>query len=328
MKIKYSFALFAGLARLTLATTDSYRYCGWPSSLHCQKELPDRQSLGGMYNVSIKSGNQQRSYLVSIPECYYSQLAAPVILSYHGGSRDAEYQRDLDQFTNPDFNQFAIVVYPQGINNAWQGVPGQPSTVDDFEFTADILDELEKLYCIDRSRIWAVGKSDGGGFTNQLACNATLSRRIAAFAAVSGAFYVDTKSCDADTVVLPCSPGRAKIPMLEIHGGDDTTISYQGGERRDQCLPSIPHFIQDWALLNDLPLESAATHLTSDTIMYSFGTGFNLGLLTHIFDGSIGHDWPSTIANADNTQLGHSPASYNATPLIMDFFKNYTVFLV
>lgn len=31
--------------------------------------------------------------------------------------------------------------------------------------------------------------------------------------------------------------------MLEFHGGDDTTISYAGGERKGECLPSITHWI-------------------------------------------------------------------------------------
>jgi poly(3-hydroxybutyrate) depolymerase len=34
----------------------------------------------------------------------------------------------------------------------------------------------------------------------------------------------------------------------------------------------------------------------------------------------IGHDWPSTQANSDNSQEGRHPASFNASELILDFF--------
>ncbi len=42
----------------------------------------------------------------------------------------------------------------------WQGVPGVD--VDDKQFPTDILDQLESLYCVDPSRIFATGRSDGG----------------------------------------------------------------------------------------------------------------------------------------------------------------------
>jgi hypothetical protein len=58
-----------------------------------------------------------------------------------------------------------------------------------------------------------------------------------------------------------------------------------------------------------------------DTIVYMFGSGDTEGLITHINDTVIGHDWPSTVLNSDNSQEGRvGPASFNATPIIMDFF--------
>jgi poly(3-hydroxybutyrate) depolymerase len=57
---------------------------------------------------------------------------------------------------------------------------------NDIRFTSDILDKLENDYCVDKARIYSSGKSNGGGFTNTLACDPVLSKRIAAFAPVSG----------------------------------------------------------------------------------------------------------------------------------------------
>jgi polyhydroxybutyrate depolymerase len=66
------------------------------------------------------------------------------------------------------------------------------ATEDDITFTMDIMYELEQRLCVDTSRFYATGKSEGGGFAGMLACNETSAARIAAFAPVSGAFYPGT----------------------------------------------------------------------------------------------------------------------------------------
>ncbi|KAJ5611173.1 hypothetical protein N7510_007892 [Penicillium lagena] len=286
------------------------------------KPLPAGQSIGGVSNVTITSRGLQRSYLISIPPLYDSETPTPVILSYHGGDRTADDQLQLDQLTNPDFNTRAFVVYPQGINNKWQGVPGD--TTNDIQFTDDILKQIDSKYCIDTTRVWATGKSDGGGFCNVLACNTEMSTRFAAFAPVSGAYYIDTLSCMPSTVDIPCNASRKDIPFLAFHGGNDTTISYWGGERKNECLPTIPHFIREWAARDELVSQRNITiSLAPDTVIYSFGL---TGLVRLVYDSVIGHDWPSTVPNADNEEAGHHPASFNATPIILDFFeKHYLV---
>jgi poly(3-hydroxybutyrate) depolymerase len=203
--------------------------------------------------------------------------------------------------------------------NVWQGVPNV--TTDDVKFTEDIINEAQSRYCINPSRISATGKSDGGGFCNVLACDSKLSQRISAFAPVSGAYYIDTLPCHASTVAIPCSPGRKDIPLKAFHGGNDTTIAYAGGKRKEECLPSIPHWIQQWAIRDDLGIKNDTTPLAPDTVTYSFGQGPEAELVELVYESNIGHDWPSTQPNSDNSQSGHHVANYNATPIILDFFK-------
>jgi len=166
-------------------------------------------------------------------------------------------------------------------------------------------------------------KSDGAGFCNVLACDNTLSARIAAFAPVSGAYYIDTLPCVPSTVNIPCAPSRHDIPILAFHGGNDTTIPYLGEERKNECLPAIPHFIEEWALRDGLGDTNATTPLASNTVVYSYGNGLDTGLVELVFDSNIGHDWPSTEPNADNQVAGHHVASFNATPIILEFFKSH-----
>lgn len=189
-----------------------------------------------------------------------------------------------------------------------------------------MINQFEELYAIDSTRIWAAGKSDGGGFCNILACNSTLSTQIAAFAPVSGAFYVPGPTgatCDPSSVAISCCPGRSQIPIIEFHGFFDTTIDYDGSTTRDNsCLPTIPHWTQGWALRDGLSAINVTSNLTSDTLMYTFGAGEETGLVTQYtdFNASFHHDWPSTVLDVVLKGGDKDVASFNATRIIIDFF--------
>lgn len=148
--------------------------------------------------------------------------------------------------SNETWNPNYLVVYPTGIDLQWQGDPAASS--DDIGFTLQLVANISSTYCIDTSRIFAAGKSNGGGFSaNILACDPLASRTFAAFAGMSGAFYQgNTESnCSGDTVAISCNPGRSPVPILETHGSADATVNYYGGPRRGSCLPSIPRFMTD-----------------------------------------------------------------------------------
>ncbi|KAL1868457.1 hypothetical protein Daus18300_005890 [Diaporthe australafricana] len=283
--------------------------------------------------INVQMGD--RRYLLWFPINYQPMTPAPLVLSYHGGTRVAEAQQNLDLLSTAYFNQDYIMVYPNGVNETWEGVPDVDT--DDVGFTRSILDDLESQYCIDTDRIYATGKSQGGGFVGVLACDEGLSQRIAAFAPVSGAFYVSEDifgdECDPETVPLECDAGRDDIPILNFHGLADDTIAYYGGPRRGGCLPAIPYWVQTWAENDGLGFQnttSAVPGASSDSsaVRYEYGQGSQKGLVTHIMDGTdIGHDWPSTQPNSDNSQEGRHPASFNASSIILDFFEAHPLVL-
>jgi poly(3-hydroxybutyrate) depolymerase len=140
---------------------------------------------------------------------------------------------------------------------------------------------------------------------------------------VSGAFYTDVPAagCNPNTVKITCSPSRQNVPFIEFHGGADDTIRYRGEKRRGVCLPSIPHYITEWAVRNGLGSANDSAPYSMDTMVYSFGGGIVRGYYNKV----IGHDWPATIRNSDNHRRGHVPASYNASEVIVQFFKKYTL---
>lgn len=204
----------------------------------------------------------------------------------------------------------------------WQVSPDSAS--DDVKFVSNILDEVESTLCINKSRIYATGKSQGGGMVGMLACDQSLSTRIAAFAPVSGAFYVMPEGdCEPESVELPCSAGRSDIPILEFHGGSDSVIPYNGdASKKDACLPSIPHWVQTWAKRNNLGTSNKSTSITKAATWQRFGTGSSSGLVSHVYDGAnVGHVWPATKKNAKEA----ATASFDATPMILEFFGNYSL---
>ena len=79
--------------------------------------------------------------------------------------------------------------------------------------------------------------SNGGGFVGTLACDRLGSTLFAAYAMHSGAFYTDVSGPDNG-----CAPARIPIPILEIHGGADKTVRYEGGQGDGGPEPPIT----DW----------------------------------------------------------------------------------
>ena len=84
-----------------------------------------------------------------------------------------------------------------------------PSLADDVGFTAEILDRVEADLCIDRSRIFVSGFSNGGMFAATLGC--ALNDRVAAVAAVAGVH------------LLPDCRGRT-MPIIVVHGSADDIV--------------------------------------------------------------------------------------------------------
>lgn len=149
--------------------------------------------------------------------------------------------------------------------------------------------------------------SDGGGFTNTLACSPDYGAPFAAFAPVSGAFYTDTNFSD-------CKPSRSPLPILEFHGYADQTIKYLGGSGNGGFLPSIPTWLSWWAR-RDGCADPAADEISTAKTGYRYITYSckgNTDIVRHYNISALGHSWP-------NTSITVSPI--NATPIIMDFFN-------
>lgn len=220
--------------------------------------------------------------------------------------------------SNETMNPSYLVVYPQGINEQWQGDP-EAVGYDDVDFTLELLANLSSIYCLDTNKIYAAGKSNGGAFSASiLACNSKASSIFAAFGGISGAYYQGDSEhdCSPSTVSIPCNASRFPIPIFTTHGDDDQTIPYDGGPRRDRCLPSLPHFMTEWSERNGFGTSNTSTSLYhKDVVRYYYGNKTYPDINAHYRVHDLGHYWPS-LANG---------SSFDATPLLLDFFDKWTL---
>jgi polyhydroxybutyrate depolymerase len=106
------------------------------------------------------------------------------------------------------------------------------------DFVSALLDQVEKDYSIDSRRIYATGISNGGFFTQRLACE--LSNRIAAFAPVAASM--------AAPLSTTCNPPKP-VSILMINSPDDQFIPWKGGQMTKGAggqILSIANAVQFW----------------------------------------------------------------------------------
>ncbi|RYP23190.1 hypothetical protein DL765_001275 [Monosporascus sp. GIB2] len=218
------------------------------------------------------------------------------------------------------FNSDRIVVYMQGDTNddgsmTWQDAPG--AEADDISFTTEVIDFAQRTFRVDEARIYATGKSQGGGLVGRLACDAALPGRIAAFALMFGAYYIRgvawEEDCDSRIVQIPFAAAAGRpVPILAFHGGADRTIEYGGGFRRGACLPAVPHWAELWVRRNGLDGTLQNTSIPQSANGVDMGFGGGLVRLVYGED-DVGHVWPE-----------RGNAAFEASSWIMGFFRRHS----
>lgn len=299
------------------------------NSAGCSQEALPQLAIGGhlhRYSFHSAAGGGERDYLISIPSTYLNDAPSPLILAFHGKGQDSPTFSAESLFHEPSFNTLnAVVVYPQGTNEQWTGDPTAPplGKVDDMAFTVDLLNHLETKYCLDTSRIYAAGFSNGGGLTGLLACQPETSRRIAAFAAASGAFYEDS-ALHGEPLFSDCRPSRGSVPILEFHGLADPVEHYYGKDTPDGPSIPIPEWVRGWAMRNGCAADARneTTRLFNGTERHDFTCGGVEDIVVHYSIPGFGHGWPSTVP-LDNDFQRYGPTWFNATKIIMEFFGKH-----
>jgi len=158
----------------------------------------------------IISHGIERIFYLKLPENYDPNTSYPLIFGFHGFTSDytvfTEGEIDLQKVVDDE----AILVYPNALD-----INGEPQWdyESDLLFFDDLYAELEANLCFDKSKVFAVGHSNGAGFTHTLGCKR--GDILRAIGPVSGLF-LDHDAC------------TGQVAVIMIHGNSDTTISLTG----------------------------------------------------------------------------------------------------
>lgn len=252
-----------------------------------------------------------RDYILYVPSGYNAGTPTPLVINMHGYTSNASQQMLYADFNSDADTAGYIVVYPNGINNAWNSGFNFPyeSGVDDVGFLNALIDTIANDYNIDECRIHATGMSNGGYMSYRLACE--LYDRIASIASVTGSMSVGmTTHCD---ITRP-------VAVMQIHGTADPTVPYNGGTGST----SVEENLQYWKNKNSCQGDSVVTNLPD---IVSDGT-----TVTKIYQGNCaesteviifrvnngGHTWPDAVID-----IGTTTKDINANSEIIQFFNKH-----
>ena len=196
----------------------------------------------------------------------------------------------------------------------------------DIAFIGALIERLGRDLCLDRSRIYAAGMSNGAWLASALPC--ALGDRIAAIAPVAG--VVDFGAA--------CHPARP-VPVIAFHGSADTVLPMEGGFDPELLVElsldtggSFPGDDPVWAVpirgrIADLAVRdgcqpepvSDAVSADAERLVWTCPADTDVQL---IVVSGLGHDWPRSESGSPDAP-GASPRKVDATLLIWDFFSQH-----
>jgi len=274
-----------------------------------------------------------RWYLLTTPPVRAGAGPLPVVVDLHGLAEGATLEAMTTQFGPTAQRDGFIVVFPEGTGSpvGWDIAPATSAHPNhDIDFMKAMLDQLEAHECVDTSRIYAAGFSDGALFTSLLAC--TMAGRFAAFAAVAGAVMPE-----------PCDPGR-RVPIVAFHGTADPILYFNGGVGTaalnhdlgqgpapttttpppvDLDGKGYPANVKAWARYDGCDLHPTDTKVSPHVILRTYRCPPGAAVDFYVVMGG-GHAWPgSKLSAALSSITGPSTFEIDATGIIWQFFGHH-----
>jgi polyhydroxybutyrate depolymerase len=269
---------------------------------------------------NLTHGGRERRFVVHVPRGYDGLKSLPVVLGFHGGGGRAESLQKQSRLNEVSDRHGFLAVYPDGTGRArlytWNAGTccglAVRENVDDVGFVRAMVEELDRLYHIDRGRIFATGISNGAMFTYRLACEA--SDLIAGIGPVSGDMGVDGPR-----------PSRP-VPVIHFHGLKDPNCPYLGGIGPNAVTKvphrPIPETIAWWVQVNNCQPKPIITN-DRDFVRESYapapGQKGSPVVLYKLLEG--GHTWPGGVDLTPRFGTGKLIESVDAGTIMWTFFE-------
>lgn len=304
----------------TTPTTGSTTTTTAAGSSGCEASEPAQP---GTFDRTMTSGGEERTFQLIVPERYDGTTAYPVVFGLHGLTVDYRVVPGAAGFLDMAAGYDFIGVSPSGRLDGtvphWVAAPIEDN--HDVAYISDLLDLLEAELCIDPSRVYSTGMSNGGQMSSLLACQ--LDDRFTAVAPLAGVEW-SNETCHGDPV-----------PVMAFHGDADPIVTYEGGGLNATAIANM-HFwkgevpeglpvhggvddaMANWAEHNGCDPEPAIEEITDEVSRYEWQNCEADTILYRVIGG--GHSWPNKPMPAFEEMFGYTTTDIDATDLMFEFF--------
>ena len=196
------------------------------SAAGCPAVLPP-----GEYDIELDlvQAREVRSVHLYVPDTVSSSVPAPVLFLQHGGGGDWESIRNMAHIEPYARKYGMIVAYARGLqsiilnfrtfNSGECCGRAKAKDIDELAYFDAVMASLEQNTCIDRSRVYVSGFSNGGMNSWRIMCGR--SERVAAVAPVSGPL--------GNGFVRACGTSDTHRCALDPYQGECFDTSYNDG---------------------------------------------------------------------------------------------------
>lgn len=242
----------------------------------CGKSTP-----AGEFSLPLNGANA--AFTITLPPNYDPNTPAPLVFAFHGRNQTHILLRTQDAAEiQTALGGTAIMAYLKS-----QAGPGWnfPEEVEpNVAFFEAVYERALADYCVDSSRIFAVGHSSGGYFSNILACR-------------YGDVLRGIGSVAGNTQEFDCI---GRVAAIVVHGVRDSVVSFAGGqESRDIYLAT-----------NECSGQSAPFSVAPCIVYQGCSEGLPVAWCEHAeppYDNT-NHGWPSFASRALGQFLFSLPA--------------------
>jgi len=255
----------------------------------------------------------------------------PLVLDFHGLAEGALLHSFTSRFGILGQQDGFVVVFPGGTGAPvhWDTMDHSPSN-HDLTYVAALLDQVESTQCIDTSRVYASGFSDGAVMASLLAC--TMSDRFAAIGAVSGL-----------ELQQPCATARP-VPVIAFHGTADPILYFNGGvdsaaltqllgpgepvrppptdQPADVDGPGVPATVRAWAVKDRCDPRPSDAAVGTQVVLRRYTCPPGTAVEFYIIVGG-GHSWPGSEVSEADSQVGETTLQVDATAQMWEFFRQF-----
>ncbi|MEY4604097.1 MAG: hypothetical protein RIT43_1389 [Bacteroidota bacterium] len=263
-------------------------------------------------NSTLVHDGVTRTFVYFTPSNWTAGQQVPLLILMHGLTQTGSGVMDITQFNAIAEQDNFIVVYPDGLNFAWNANMNLTvSSADDIGFIESLALHFQANFGTNPLRQYLVGFSNGGFMSHKIACESSMC--FAGIATVAGNM--------SDTTYANCSP-QFTPSVLHIHGTADAVVPYNGGPGTGVSVDQVMNKWSEFLSCTSAPVTVAMPNtnlldLSSPQKITYQNCVSPLELIK--IDGG-GHQWPGI-----QTLLGGAGTinfDFYSPQVIWDFLKN------